>query len=351
MRNLPNGGLASAADEPHANVSVVAELERLERFATAQQRDATARDDALLNGRAGRVERVLDAGLLFLHLDLGRRADSNHGDASCEFREALLELLAIVVARRVRDLLANGFDAAFDLSLLASTIDDDGVVLVDLDALRSTQILEGRAIELLPKVLHERSRAGKNRDVLEHLLAAITEARCLDGSDFDRAAKLIHDERRERFAVDVLGEDEQLAAALHDLLEQGEQVRHGGDLLLVNEDERVIQHDRHLLAVGHEVRREIATIELHALHRLELGVHALVFFDGDDAFLADLLHGVGEDVADLRVAVGADGGNLRDLRLVLRRLRARFDGSQNGLDRRVDASLQVRGAVPRLDEA
>ncbi len=41
----------------------------------ADRSDAATGDDALLDGRAGRVESVLDAGLLLLHLGLGRGAD------------------------------------------------------------------------------------------------------------------------------------------------------------------------------------------------------------------------------------------------------------------------------------
>ena len=51
--------------------------------------------------------------------------------------------------------------------------------------------------------------AGQNRDVLEHGLAAIAEAGGLDGRGLKRATQLIDDERRERFTVDVLGDDEQ----------------------------------------------------------------------------------------------------------------------------------------------
>ena len=80
-----------------------------------------------------------------------------------------------------------------------------------------------------------------------------------------------------------------------------------------------VELGRHLLRVGHEVRREVAAVELHALDHLELGLHALRFFDGDDAFLADLLHRLGEHLADGLVAVGADGADLGDLRLVLGR--------------------------------
>ena len=39
----------------------------------------------------------------------------------------------------------------------------------------------------------------------------------------------------------------------------------------------------------------------------------LGFLDGDGAVLADLVHRVGDDVADFRVPVGGNGGDLRDL--------------------------------------
>ena len=56
--------------------------------------------DALLDRRARRVERVLDPGLLLLHLELGGRADLDHRDAPDELRQPLLQLLAVVVGRR-----------------------------------------------------------------------------------------------------------------------------------------------------------------------------------------------------------------------------------------------------------
>ena len=44
--------------------------------------------------------------------------------------------------------------------------------------------------------------------------------------DVERAAELVHDERRERLALDVLGDDEERLARARDLLEQREQVLH-----------------------------------------------------------------------------------------------------------------------------
>jgi hypothetical protein len=103
------------------------------------------------------------------------------------------------------------------------------------------------------------------------------------------------------------------------LLEQRQQVLHRADLLLVDQDDRVLEHDFHALGVGHEVGREVAAVELHALDDLERGLHRLGLFDRDDAVLADLLHRLGDDRADRLVAVGRDGADLGD-RLAAHRL-------------------------------
>ena len=71
------------------------------------------------------------------------------------------------------------------------------------------------------------------------------------------------------------------------------------------------------LGVGHEVGRDVALVELHAFDDVEGGFDRLGFFDRDGAVLADLVHRVGDDVADGRVPVGGDGRDLGDLRAVL----------------------------------
>jgi hypothetical protein len=46
------------------------------------QSHAAAGQDALLDRRAGRVQRIVDAILLLLHLDLGGTPDLDHGNAA-----------------------------------------------------------------------------------------------------------------------------------------------------------------------------------------------------------------------------------------------------------------------------
>ena len=84
----------------------------------AQQRDAAAGHDALFDGRARRVQRILDARLLLLHLGLGGRADLDDGDAADQLRESLLELLAVVVGGGLLDLACGSrLHAALDVLL------------------------------------------------------------------------------------------------------------------------------------------------------------------------------------------------------------------------------------------
>ncbi len=106
---------------------------------------------------------------------------------------------------------------------------------------------------------------------------------------------------------------------LQDLFEHRDQVLVAGDLLFVDEDVGVFELALHLLRIGDEVRRQVAAVELHAFDELVVGLEGLAFFDGDDAVLADLVHRLGDDLADLVVVVGGDGGDVLQVLLVLDR--------------------------------
>src|ERR671920_2270946 len=112
-----------------AALGVAFELERVEGGDRLEESRATAGDEALLDGRTGRRERVLDAVLLLLELDLGRGPDLDDGHATGELREALLELLAVVVGGRVLDLGLDLGHAGLDRVGRALAVDDRGVVL------------------------------------------------------------------------------------------------------------------------------------------------------------------------------------------------------------------------------
>ena len=113
------------------------------------------------------------------------------------------------------------------------------------------------------------------------------------------------------------------------------------ELLLVDQDVGALQLDQHLVGVGDEVGRDVAAVELHALDHVELGLQALGLLDGDHALVADLLHGLGDDLADLLVAVGGDGADLGDLVVGGDLLGLRFQLGDDGDNRQIDAALEV----------
>src|SRR5688572_24705120 len=313
----------------------------VERLLGADERHAAARDDALFHRGAGRMQRILDASLLFLHLDLGGRADLDHRNAAGQLGHALLQLLAVVVRGGFLDLRLDLGDAGLDRLAGAGAVDDRAVFLRDLDLLGAAEILDRRLLELQADFLGNHGAAGQDRHVFQHRLATITEARRLDGADLDDAADGVDDERGQGLALDFLGDDQQRLARLGDAFQHRQQLADVGDLLVVQQHERVFQLGRHRLLVVDEVRRQVAAVELHALDDVEFVVQARAFLDGDHAFLADLVHGLGDQLADVLVGVGRDGADLGDFlrgRGRLGDLLELFDGGHDGL---VDAALEV----------
>src|SRR6516165_3365958 len=320
---------------------VVLGADALEMLGGTEQGDAAARHNAFLDCRAGCVHRVINAILALLHLDLGRATDADHRDAARELGQTLLQFLAVVIRGGLLDLRLDLSHARLDVGLLAGTVDDRGVLLVDHHLLGAAEHVERHVLQLDAEIFRDRLAAGQDCDVLQHGLAAIAEARRLDGGNLQSATQAVDHEGSERFAFDVFGHDDQRLAALHYGFEQRQQLIQRGELLLVDQDVGVFHFSAHLVGIGHEVGRDVAAVELHALDHVELGLQRLRFLDGDDALVADLLHGVGEELADFGVAVGRDGADLGDLLVRGDLLGVLLEVRDHGFDREVDTALQI----------
>ncbi len=83
---------------------------------------------------------------------------------------------------------------------------------VDDDAAGAAEVLHRGAVEPAADLLGDDLAAGQDGDVAQHLLAAVAEARGLDGQHVERAAQLVDDQRRQRLAVDILGDDDEVLA-------------------------------------------------------------------------------------------------------------------------------------------
>ena len=179
-----------------------------------RERGAAARHDALLDGGEGRVLRVLDAKLAVLELRLRRGANLDNGDAAGELRDAFRELLRVVDGVRLRELLLELRHANVDLVAGRRVRDERRRVVRDRHLPRVPERVDRRALDAEAQVLREEGRPGHDRDVLEEGLAAFAKSGGFDRRHVENAAELVHDERRERFAGDVLRDDEERVAAV-----------------------------------------------------------------------------------------------------------------------------------------
>src|SRR4030088_1983226 len=287
------------------------------------------------------MHRVINPILALLDFRFSRAADAYHRDAARELGQTLLQLLAVVVRGGFLDLRLDLRHARFDVGFLAGAAHDGGVLLVDHHLLGATEHGEGDVLELDAEIFRDRLTAGQNCDVLQHGLAAIAEARSLDGRDLEAAAQAVDDEGGKGFAFDVLGDDHERLAGLHDSFQQRKQFVQAGKLLLVDEDVGVVELNAHLVGVGDEVGRDVTAVELHAFDDLEFSLERLGFFNRDDALVADLLHGVGEELADLGVAIGGDGADLGDFLVRGDLLGVLDEVGDHGAHRQVDTALEV----------
>src|SRR5665647_2592758 len=293
------------------------------------------------SGAATGDDALLDAVLLLLELNLGVGADLDHADTTGQLGEALLELLAVPVRVGALDLGLYLVDTAGDLVLVTGAVHDRRVVLGDHDAPGGAEVSELGRVELETDLFADDRAAGQDGEVLQHRLAAVAEPRSLHRDDLEDLANLVDHQGGQRLAVNVLGDDQQRLLGLGDLVKDREDVGHGRDLALGDQDVGVLQDGLHALGVGDEVRREVALVELHALGELELGDRGLGLLNRDDTVLADLVERFGNEATDNRV-LRREGGDLGDLFLAFDLTCVIEQTCVDSLDGSVDAALERR---------
>src|SRR5215208_7006662 len=117
-------------------------------------------------------------------------ANADHRDAAGEFRQALLELLLVIVGGRLLDLRLDLCNPAFDVGLLVGAFDNRGVFLLDAHPLGAPEHVEGHILKLDAQIFRDRLTPREHGNVLEHRLAAVAEARRLHGCHLEASPEL-----------------------------------------------------------------------------------------------------------------------------------------------------------------
>ena len=250
--------------------------------------------------------------LAFLGLDFGSSTDLDDSDAASQLGQTLLQLLTIVVRIGIGDLATNLSDAGSHILLGAATGHDGGLVLGDNDLLGGTKHGHVDGIKLQAQLIRHHLGTGQDGHILQHGLATIAKARSLNSAGLESATDIVQNQGRQSLTVNVLSDDQQRLAGLHDQLGDVDDILLGAELAGGQEDIRILEHGGLVLGVGHEVRSDVALIEAHAFSEVKVQAEAVVVLDGHDAILADLVQSFGDLLADFRISSGdrCGGSNL-----------------------------------------
>src|SRR6516162_5252670 len=115
---------------------------------------------------------------------------------------------SVVIAGGLLDLATDLLDPSVNALAIAAAADDRGIVLVHYDPFGAPELFHRHMLEGQSQLFGDQHGSSQFCHVLQHGLATIAEPRCFDGTAFERAAKLIDDQARERLAFDVFGDDQ-----------------------------------------------------------------------------------------------------------------------------------------------
>ncbi len=114
-------------------------LNIVQSLGAIQQSSSSSDDNTFLQSTSGGHDGIIESVLDLLDFDLGGSTDLDDSDASTKLGLSLLKFLLIILRGRESHFLSDLVDPGLDGLLITSTVDDDGLILVDDDFLGSTQ--------------------------------------------------------------------------------------------------------------------------------------------------------------------------------------------------------------------
>ena len=164
------------------------------------------------------MQRILDTCLLLFHFNFGRRANLDQRHTACQFGNTLLQFFLIVIGGRFLDLRTDLLDAGFNVSSDTRAIDNGRIFLGDFNALSLPQLVERGFFQCQANFLGDHLASRQNGDIFEHGLAAIAKAGRLDSTGLKDTAYIVDNQCRQRFTLNIFGNDQQRTACLGNLL-------------------------------------------------------------------------------------------------------------------------------------
>ena len=199
--------------------------------------------------------------------------------------------------------------------------------------MRGTKLHKLGVLEFKTKFVGDNLATGKNGDIAEHLLAAVAKAGGLNSNAGKGAAELVEDKCGKRLSLNVLGYDKELFTRLNNLFKQGKQILNIRNFLVSDKNERVVKYGFHLIGIGCHVWCDVTAVKLHTLNNVGICVGGFGLLNGYNAVGRDLIHRLGNKLADIFVARRdcSNSGNIGRAVYLFGICLYSFDSGVNGL--------------------
>ena len=171
---------------------------------------SAATDDAFFNCRSGSCKSILHTKLGFLHLSLGSCAYTDNCYAACKLCKSLLKLLLVEIRSGFLYLLLYLIYTGIYCGLLAFTVNDDCILLLNLYALCTSKLLESGLLKLKTKLRGDNLSTGKDCDIFKHCLSSVAISGSLYSYNLEGSSQGVYDEGCQSLALYILCDDEKL---------------------------------------------------------------------------------------------------------------------------------------------
>ena len=287
------------------------------------------------------MQGVFNACFFLFHFNFGSSTYFDNCNAACQFRYAFLQFFTVVVRSCFFNLLTDLSNTALDCSFFTHAIDDGGGVFVDHNTFSLTQVFQGCFFQLHTDLFRDYGTASQGCDILQHSFTTIAEARSFNRSNFHDATHGVNNQSCQRFAFYIFSDDQQRFACFGNSFQNRQHFADVGDFLVSQQDEWAFQFYCASFRLVDEVRRQVATVELHTFNHVQFVLQTGTVFNGDNAFFTDFVHRFSDQFTYGFVGVSGDGTNLSNRFRVRARYGQRFQFFNCSGNSFVDTTFQV----------
>ena len=263
-------------------------------------RSATC-DDTFLNSCSCCCKSILKTKFCFFHLCLSSSTYTDNSYAASQFCKSLLKFLFIELGFCLLDLRTDLCNTFCNGIFVTETINDNCVLFCNFNRFCTSKLLHLSFFQVKTKLIGDHLSACQDRDILKHLFSSVTIARSFYSYYLEGSSQFVDDQSCKGLTLNILSDDEKFRTGLNNLLKKWKDLLDIADLLVCDQDVRIIKSCLHFLHICGHVCGNISTVKLHTFYKVKLCMHGLGLLNSDNTVFGNFLHSISNKLSNLLI--------------------------------------------------